>query len=170
MTCYLPSIYLRIGGEYMKAALNNDLYFKPLAFVYPEDTMALQVEDQMLLSVCRGLNFPVISLHRKSPVLLRFLILLAHAVSAGRDEVCQVPAGWYGHGGGSGERSSLCGDCPERGHAGNPRYSQTDSTPFVKFLPDGTIFEEVLTKGHHYVEIALNEVPLFIRSGKCIRD
>ena len=39
---------------------------------------------------------------------------------------------------------------------------------FVKFLPDGTIFEEVLTKGHHYVEIALNEVPLFIRSGKCI--
>ena len=39
---------------------------------------------------------------------------------------------------------------------------------FVKFLPDGTIYEEVLGKGHHYVEIALNEVPLFIRSGKCI--
>lgn len=39
---------------------------------------------------------------------------------------------------------------------------------FVKFLPDGTISEEILEKGHHYVEIALNEVPLFIRSGKCI--
>ena len=39
---------------------------------------------------------------------------------------------------------------------------------FVKFLPDGTIMEEILEKGDHYVEIALNEVPLFIRSGKCI--
>ncbi len=40
---------------------------------------------------------------------------------------------------------------------------------FVKFLPDGTISEEVLGQGHHLCEIALNEVPLFIRSGKCIR-
>ena len=39
---------------------------------------------------------------------------------------------------------------------------------FVKFLPDGTISEEILEKGVHYVEIALNEVPLFIRKGKCI--
>ena len=28
--------------------------------------------------------------------------------------------------------------------------------------------EEILEKGVHYVEVALNEVPLFIRSGKCI--
>lgn len=39
---------------------------------------------------------------------------------------------------------------------------------FVKFLPDGSVSEEILEKGHHYVEIALNEVPLFIRHGKCI--
>lgn len=39
---------------------------------------------------------------------------------------------------------------------------------FVKFLPDGTISEKVLESGIHYVDIALNEVPLFIRSGKCI--
>ena len=32
----------------------------------------------------------------------------------------------------------------------------------------GEYSEEYLPKGHHYVEIALNEVPLFIRSGKCI--
>ena len=39
---------------------------------------------------------------------------------------------------------------------------------FVKFLPDGSISEEILGKGIHYVEIALNEAALFIRSGKCI--
>lgn len=39
---------------------------------------------------------------------------------------------------------------------------------FVKFMPDGTIHEEVLGQGTHYVEVALNEVPLFIRKGKCI--
>lgn len=39
---------------------------------------------------------------------------------------------------------------------------------FIKFLPDGTISEEILAKGVHYVDVALNEVPLFIRSGKCI--
>ena len=38
----------------------------------------------------------------------------------------------------------------------------------VKFLPDGTISQEILEKGHHYVEVALNEVPLFIRKGCAI--
>ena len=39
---------------------------------------------------------------------------------------------------------------------------------FVKFMPDGSIYQETLEKGHHFVEIALNEVPLFIRKGKNI--
>lgn len=39
---------------------------------------------------------------------------------------------------------------------------------FVKFMPDGTIREEVLGQGTHYVEVALNEVVLFVRKGKCI--
>ena len=39
---------------------------------------------------------------------------------------------------------------------------------FVKFLPDGMIYEEILSAGHHYVDIELDEVPLFIRQGKCI--
>ena len=39
---------------------------------------------------------------------------------------------------------------------------------FVKSMPDGTIYEEILPQGTHYVEVALNEVPLFIRKGKCI--
>ncbi len=39
---------------------------------------------------------------------------------------------------------------------------------FIKFLPDGTVCEKILSQGTHYVEVALNEVPLFIRKGKCI--
>lgn len=39
---------------------------------------------------------------------------------------------------------------------------------FVKFIPDGTIYKEILDKGAHYVDVALNEVPLFIRKGKNI--
>lgn len=39
---------------------------------------------------------------------------------------------------------------------------------FVKFMPDGTIYKEILDKGAHYVDVALNEVPLFIRKGKNI--
>ena len=39
---------------------------------------------------------------------------------------------------------------------------------FVKFMPDGTIYKEILGKGAHYVDVALNEVPLFIRKGKNI--
>lgn len=39
---------------------------------------------------------------------------------------------------------------------------------FVKFMPDGSIYEEVLGQGTHYVEVALNEVPLFVRKGRCI--
>ncbi len=106
----IPYLY----SEYMKAALKNDLYFKPLAFVYPEDAMALQVEDQMMLG----------------------------------DEIMIAPVYTQNAKG---------------------RYVYLpEEMKFVKFLPDGTISEELLGQGHHYVEIALNEVPLFIRNGKCI--
>ena len=106
----IPYLY----SEYMKAALNDDLYFKPLAFVYPEDPMALQVEDQLMLGN-EIMIAPVYTQNAKG----RYVYL------------------------------------PEE-------------MKFVKFLPDGAISEEVLEKGHHYVEIALNEVSLFVRSGKCI--
>ena len=39
---------------------------------------------------------------------------------------------------------------------------------FVKFLKDGSIYKEILPKGHHFIEVALNEVPMFIRKGKSI--
>ena len=41
----IPYIY----SEYMKAALTDDMMFKPLAFEYPEDRMAVNVEDQLML-------------------------------------------------------------------------------------------------------------------------
>lgn len=38
-----------IYSEYMKAALNSEMYFRPLAFVYTEDDFASLVEDQLLV-------------------------------------------------------------------------------------------------------------------------
>lgn len=106
----LPYLY----SEYMKAALNDDMYFKPLAFEYPEDSMAAQVEDQLMIGN---------------------EIMIAPVYT-------QNATGRYVY-------------LPEE-------------MKFIKFMPDGSIFEETLEKGHHYVEVGLNEVPLFIRSGKCI--
>jgi len=103
----IPYLY----SEYMKAALNDDMYFKPLAFVYGNDRMAAQVEDQLILG-----NEVMIA-----PV------------------YTQNATGRYVY-------------LPEE-------------MKFVKFLPNGKISEETLAQGHHYVEIALNEVPLFIRKG-----
>lgn len=41
----LPYLY----SEYMKASLRDDMYFKPMSFVYPEDTRCRSVEDQLIL-------------------------------------------------------------------------------------------------------------------------
>ncbi len=106
----IPYLY----SEYMKAALNDDLYFKPLSFVYPQDSHVVQVEDQLMLG-----NEMMIA-----PV------------------YTQNATGRYVY-------------LPEE-------------MLFVKFLPDGSLSQEKLPAGHHYVEIALNEVPLFIRKGACI--
>ena len=106
----LPYIY----SEYMKAALTDDLYFKPLSFVYPEDGFAPQAEDQLIIGN-------------------EIMIAPVYTQNA-RGRYVYLP----------------------------------EEMKFVKFLPDGSISEEILSAGHHYVEIALNEVPLFIRKGRCI--
>jgi len=106
----IPYLY----SEFMKAALSDDLYFRPLAFDYPEDRFAPGVEDQLMLGG-EAMIAPVYT---------------------------QNAAGRYVY-------------LPEE-------------MQFIKFMPDGSIDEETLGAGHHYVEIALNEVPLFIRKGKCI--
>ena len=106
----VPYLY----SEYMKAALSDDMYFKPLGFVYPDDKRAIRVEDQLMLG-----NEIMISPVYEQNARGRYVYL------------------------------------PEE-------------MKFVKFLPDGSISEEILAKGIHYVDVASNEVPLFIRNGKCI--
>lgn len=106
----VPYLY----SEYMKAALTDDMYFRPLAFVYPEDKFAVQVEDQLMLG--------------------NEIMIAPVYVQNAKGRYVYLP----------------------------------EEMKFVKFLPDGTIREEILSAGHHYVEVALNEVPLFIRKGKCI--
>lgn len=106
----IPYLY----SEYMKAAVNDEMYFKPLGFVYPDDKIAVQTEDQLMLG----------------------------------NELMIAPV--Y-----------------TQNVSGRTVYLP-EEMKFIKFMPDGSLYEETLEKGVHYVEIALNEVPLFIRKGKCI--
>ncbi len=106
----IPYLY----SEYVKAALNDDMYFRPLAFVYSKDSFAANVEDQVMLGD-EAMIAPVYTQNAKG----RYVYL------------------------------------PER-------------MMLVKFSKDGQYTQEVLEKGHHFVEVALNEVPLFIREGRCI--
>lgn len=106
----LPYLY----SEYMKAALNDDLYFRPLGFDYPQDPLAVQAEDQLML----------------------------------------------GH-------ECMIAPVYTQNAAGRYVYLPEEML-FIRFLPDGSRREEILPRGHHYIAVALNEVPLFIRKGKCI--
>ena len=98
----------------MKAALTDDMMFKPLAFEYPDDRIAAHVEDQIML----GNEIMIAPVYTQNAI-GRYVYLPEEMI-------------------------------------------------FVKFLGDGTIHQEVLEKGIHYVEVALNEVPLFIRKGCAI--
>lgn len=106
----IPYLY----SEYMKAALNDDMLFRPLSFVYPEDELAVQIEDQLMFG----------------------------------NEIMIAPVYTQNAEG---------------------RYVYLPETmKLIKFLPDGSLYEELMEKGVHYIKIALNEVALFIREGKCI--
>lgn len=106
----LPYLY----SEYLKAAYSDDMYCRPLAFVYPEDDFARGVEDQLIIG----------------------------------DEIMIAPV--YTE------------------NAKGRYVYLPEEMRFVKFKKDGCFVEETLEPGHHYVEIAVDEVPLFIRAGKCI--
>lgn len=103
----LPYLY----SEYMKAALRNEMYARPLGFVWNEDEIARRVEDQMMI----GESIMIAPVYEQN--------------AAGR--VVYLP-----------EEMKLL------------RFAGTELTE-----------ETVLEKGHHYIEIALNEVVLFVRKG-----
>ncbi len=103
----LPYIY----SEFMKAALKNEMYGRPLGFEWPEDTIAVRTEDQMLI----GESIMIAPVYEQN--------------AAGR--VVYLPE----------EMKML-------------RFSGTELAE-----------EKVLEKGHHYLEIGLNEVVLFVKKG-----
>lgn len=106
----IPYLY----DTFVKAAENNDLYFKPLAFEYPDDTFAAGIEDQLMIGQ-ELMIAPVYTQNAKG----RYVYL------------------------------------PEE-------------MTLVKFTRDNHYTQEKLAKGHHYIEVSLAEVPVFIRKGKTI--
>ncbi len=106
----IPYLY----DTFVKAAENNDLYFKPLAFEYLDDTFAAGVEDQLMIGQ-EIMIAPVYTQNAKG----RYVYL------------------------------------PEE-------------MTLVKFTRDNHYTQEKLAKGHHYIEVSLAEVPVFIRKGKTI--
>ena len=106
----LPYIY----SEYMKAALTDDMMFKPLAFEYPDDKIAAHVEDQLML----GNEIMIAPVYTQNAI-------------------------------------------------GRYVYLPEDMM-LVRFTADGAVEQTEMPAGHHFVEVPLNEVILFVRSGKCI--
>ncbi len=105
----LPYIY----SEYMKAALRDEMMFRPLAFDYPEDERAAYVEDQLLV----GDGMMIAPVYEQN-VDGRYVYL------------------------------------PEKMKM--VRFGKEDIT------------EEVLETGHHYVEIGLTDVVIFVKPGHLI--
>ena len=101
----LPYLY----SEYMKAVLNDEMMFRPLAFDYPDDKHAAAVEDQLLLG--DGL-------------------MIAPVYEQNAD-------GRYVY-------------LPE-------------SMKQVRFKEDSTVEETILPAGHHFVDLPLTDVVIFIR-------
>lgn len=106
----LPYIY----SEYMKAVLRDEMYFRPLAFDYPEDAHAAKVEDQ---------------------------VLVGESIMAA------------------------------------PVYTQNATGRYV-YLPEEMMMVrmrsledracEVLERGHHYVDMALDELVFFVKKGHAL--
>ena len=108
--CLIPYLY----SEYLKAALGDEMMFKPLSFDFPDDSMAKQVEDQLLLG-----NELMIAPVYKQNAQGRYVYL------------------------------------PEE-------------MMLVRMKSRDKYETEVLPRGHHYVDIPLDELVFFIRKDKSI--
>lgn len=103
-----------IYSEYMKAALTDDMMFRPLAFDYPDDRIARNVEDQLML----GNEIMIAPVYTQNAI-------------------------------------------------GRYVYLPEDMM-LVRFKADSGPEQTEMPKGHHFIEVPLNEVILFIRKDKCI--
>lgn len=103
----LPYIY----SEYMKAALKDEMYAKPLGFLWRDDEIARHVEDQMMI----GESMMIAPVYEQNAV--------------GR--IVYLP----------------------------------EEMKLLRFREAQVVEETVLEKGHHYIDIPLDEVVLFIRKG-----
>ena len=103
----LPYLY----SEFMKAALKNEMYARPLGFVWPEDRIARRVEDQLLIG-----------------------------------------------------ESIMIAPVYEQNAVGRTVYLP-EEMKFLRFHGQEVTEQSVLPAGHHFLEIPLEEVVLFIRKG-----
>lgn len=108
--CLIPYLY----SEFLKAALQDDMLFRPLGFDFPADALAKQTEDQLLL----GGELMIAPVYK------------------------QNAAGRYVY-------------LPEE-------------MMLVRMRTWNAVQTEILPKGHHYVDIALDELVFFIRQHKAI--
>jgi alpha-glucosidase len=106
----VPYLY----SEFLKAALNDEMMFKPLAFDFPEDTMAAKVDDQLLL----GNELMIAPVYKQNA---------------------------------------------------EGRYVYLPEEMMLVRMKTVEVYKtEILPKGHHYVDVALDELVFFIRKGKAI--
>ena len=108
--CLIPYLY----SEFLKATLKDEMMFKPLAFDFPDDEMAKQVEDQLLLG----------------------------------DELMIAPV--------------------YKQNAKGRYVYLPEEMMLVRMKSADSYTTERLPKGHHYVDIALDELVFFIRNNKAI--
>lgn len=106
----LPYLYSLL----VKCACRDEMMFRPLAFDYPTDKVAIRVEDQLMLG----------------------------------DECMIAPV--Y-----------------EQNARGRHVYLPEDML-YVSFLSGTDYRIKTLQKGHHWIDVPMNEVPLFIRRGHVI--
>ena len=106
----VPYLY----SEFMKAALTDGMVFRPLAFDYPKDPMALRTEDQVMLG-----------------------------------EGCMIAPVY------------------EQNARGRHVYLPEDML-LVRFRAGDDYDLIPMAAGHHWIDLALNELPLFIRRGHMV--
>ncbi len=106
----IPYLY----SELMKAALKDDMYFRPLAFDYPADATACRTEDQMMLA-----------------------------------GACMIAPVY------------------EQNARGRHVYLPEDML-MVRFRSDEDYDLKPMKKGHHWIDLKMDEFPLFIKKGQVI--